>query len=431
MIRTARLLAAALLWLLARDLPAQQKWEFGGFVESAGQLYARKPNPSDAFAIGAVRAQIRSRVRFSNTLSWRGAYDIRLDTHRDVDRTNRFDVSQRGLRQPAGTLTECYLEFKAGPVDLRAGNQQIRWGRADGFNPTDNLVPYDYLDTFADQRLPVTALQADMYVAKARFEVAWIPFFTPTRLPLLGQRWFPGSSRTFGTANDAGSVFLDGTRTLPARTFGNGQWAVRWNQIVPRGEFSVSYFDGFDDLPFFSLGGMRVAEPREAGTVVHVPLNRQYCRVRVAGADFASELGPFGIRGETAYFDSTDPANRDHLLYVIGMDHTRGDWFAIVQYADLWVSSPVPETALFPELALRSTLMARIEKKMGPENTFEIKGAVRLRDGDAMVQPLCSIGLSGNWRLKIGATFFSGPRASYFGQFRDNANFTLALRYSF
>jgi len=426
MTRAAGLLSAALL-LLTPDLTAGQKWEFEGFIETAGQFFARKPRPADAFAIGAVRAQVKTRLRLGTALKWHGAYDVRLDSHRDTDRTNWFDVSQRGLRQPAGALAECYLELRLGPLDLRAGQQQIRWGRADGFNPTDNLVPYDYLDTFADQRLPVTAVKADLYVGRARFEAAWIPFVTPTRLPLPGQRWFPGSLPEPGPLREITPVFVNGTSVFPARTLGNGQVAVRWNQVVPRAEFSVSYFDGFDDLPFFSVGKIPEAG---AGSPI-LPLDRRYYRLQAAGADFASDLGPFGIRGETAYFNITDPSDRDHLLYVIGLDRAWGDWSAIIQYADQWLSAPLPETAVFPELAFRSTLTARIEKALGPSGSFEIKGAVRLRDGDFVVQPLYSLALRGDWRLKIGATIFGGPRDTYFGQFRDNMNLMLSLRYSF
>ncbi len=415
------LLCAALL-LPAAGMGAQRKVEYGGYAESIGQFYWKRPNPGDAYAIGETRAQLWSRISFGDKLSWRAAYEFRLDTHRDVARTDWSDVSQRGLRRPAGAVAEFYCDLHLGRIDLRVGQQQIRWGRADGFNPTDNLIPYDYLDTFSDQRLPVTALKADVYAGKSKLEAAWIPFFTPTRLPLPGQRWFPALSAAGGITP------VEGSRLFPARTFGNGQWAVRWNQWLPRGEFSVSYFDGFDDLPFFTVGSPGL---RPEATQVFVPLNRLYFRTRVAGADFATELGPVGIRGEAAYFDNTDPANRDHLLYVVGIDRTWGDWFAVVQYSDRYVSAPVSPTAVFPELAFRSTALYRIERTIGPSSSFEVKGAVRLRDGDVVVQPAYSIGLSNNWRLKIGATVFGGSPSAYLGQFRDNANIVLSLRRSF
>ena len=59
----------------------------------------------------------------------------------------------------------------------------MRWGRADGFNPTDNLLPYDYLDTFSEERIAVPALKADAYWQDSRFELAWIPV-----LPRRGSR---------------------------------------------------------------------------------------------------------------------------------------------------------------------------------------------------------------------------------------------------
>jgi hypothetical protein len=162
-----------------------------------------------------------------------------------------------------------------------------------------------------------------------------------------------------------------------------------------------------------------------------ISLGREYYRVRVAGADFASHLGPFGIRGEAAYFDQTDPANRDHLLFVVGLDRSWGDWFAIVQYAGQRVSGNLAGTALFPDLGLGSAMLYRIERTLGPSRSIEVKGAVRLRDGDFYLQPLYNVALANNWRLKIGATLFGGPRDAYLGQFRDNGHLTMQLRYTF
>jgi hypothetical protein len=415
---------------------AQKPFEFGGFLEASGRLFARRPNPPDAYATGASHFRLWSHATLSRCISWRGQVDFRIDTHRNVDRGRWADFNGRGLRQPAGEISEFYLDMKLGRVDLRAGKQVIRWGRADGFNPTDNIIPFDYLDTLTDERLAVPALKADAYLGKARFETVWIPFYTPTRLPLLGQRWFPGLPATAQIATVPGNnpstvdlSYRDVAGTFPARTFANGQWGVRWNQMIPRAEFSISYFDGFDDLAYFRTSANPIAVDPQPGFLVS--LRREYYRVHVIGADFASQFGPFGVRGEMAYFDQTDPANLDHLLFVIGLDRTWGDWFAIIQYAGQKVTGSVPTTAVFPDLGLRSSLICRIERTLGPASSIEVKGALRLLDGDLFVQPLYSIALANKWRLKLGGTLFAGPKDSYLGQFRDNSHLLLQLRYSF
>jgi hypothetical protein len=414
---------------------AQKTWEYGGFLEQNGRFYYRRPNPSDTHAQGSAHLQFWTRAGVTDRLSWRGTWDFRLDTHLDVDRHRWLDLSQRGLRQPAGSVNEFYFDARLHHLDLRLGKQTIRWGRADGFNPTDNLLPYDYLDTFSEERIAVPALKADAYWRDSRFEVAWVPFFTPTRLPLLNQRWFPRlpGSGTFSPAPGESPVevdltYRDGGRDIPPRTLGNGQLGIRWNQLVPRAEFSLSYFDGFDDIAFFRPLAALSAFPQPN---LIVTLNREYYRVRVMGADLASELGPFGVRGEVAYFDQTDPNNRDHLLFVVGLDRSWGDWFAIIQYAGQKLPGGSAPAALFPDLGMRSTMLVRIERNLGPSRSLELQGAVRLLDGDFMIQPLYNIALSNRWRLKLGARFFAGPVSGFLGQYRDNSSLDLQLRYTY
>jgi hypothetical protein len=419
-----------------RAAGAQKKFELGGFFESSAQVYSDVPSGDDARAAGAGRFQLWSQASLAPRFSWRGRLDFRLDTHKDVDRGKWLDLDQRGLRQPAGALSEFYFDMKLGRIDLRAGKQEIRWGRADGFNPTDNLIPYDYLSTFDDSRLGVTALKADAYLGQARIEAAWIPFYSPTRLPLLGQRWFPALPASASIAPAPGLEpvavqlsYKNGSVLLPARTMGNSQWGVRWNQVVPHGEFSLSYFDGIDDLPYFRPAAEYPARGMPPSLLV--ALNREYYRTHVIGGDFATELGPFGIRAEGAYFDQTDPANLDHLLYIVGLDRTWGDWFVIVQYAGQHVPAGLQESLVFPDLGLGSSLITRVERTLGPSRSFEVKGVFRLPDGDLLVQPVSSFALSNSWRLKLGATFFAGPRYGYLGQFRSNSNIHVQLRYSF
>lgn len=422
-------------WLLVSCFYAfpQSSWEYGGFLQESGRFYAKKPNPSDAYAEGNAKFQLWGRAPLGKGLSVRGVFDIRMETHGNVDRGRWLDVEDRGLRQPAGSISEFYLDAKLGHIDLRLGKQQIRWGRADGFNPTDNILPYDYLETFDDERIPVSALKADAYFAQTNLQFVWLPWYTPTRLPFLGQRWFPQLSASAVLSPIPGSPpnlvsldYRDLGGPLPARTFGNSQWGARVNQVLPRGEFSFSYFDGFDDLPYFRPDVFATSP-----TKAMVSLHREYYRVHVAGADFASEIGPVGIRGEAAYFDQTDPLNMDHVLYVVGIDKRWGEWFAILQYAGQKTNGRTPGSAVFPDLGLRSTLLWHVERTMGSSRSFEIKGALRLRDGDFLLQPVYSLALSNGWRIKAGGTIFAGKKNSYLGQFRDSSHLNLQLIYSF
>jgi hypothetical protein len=425
---------ASFVWWLALSAAAfgQSSLEYGGFFQESAQLFARKPNPSDVHVQGAAQFEIWCRTKINNRYSWHGSFDLQLDTHRDVDRNRWFDLSERGFTRPAGALSEFYFDAKLGHLDLRIGKQRIRWGRADGFNPTDNVIPYDYLDLFSETRLPSAAIKADLYLAQSSFEFIWTPFYTPTRLPLIGQRWFPRipDDMPDNSSNPVPVAYQDTGGALPSRTIGNSQWGVRYNQILPGAEFSLSYLDGFDDIPFFRPK-MPLLQPNLPVPDILVSFSREYYRSRIVGLDFASEIGPFGVRGEAAYYDRTDPGNLDHLLFVIGLDKTWGDWSAIVQYAGQKLNGRIPGQATFPELGLGSALIYRLERTLGPSRSFQIKGAVRLTDGDFLVQPVYSVAITNGWRLKLGASIFAGPQNGYLGQFRDSSHITVQLIYAF
>src|SRR5215510_8713387 len=108
--RQLRTLVGFVVLLCRVDLALGQKtWEYGGFLEQNGRFYYRRPNPSDTHAQGSARLQFWTRAAVTDRLSWRGTWDFRLDTHLDVDRHRWLDLSQRGLRQPAGAINEFYF----------------------------------------------------------------------------------------------------------------------------------------------------------------------------------------------------------------------------------------------------------------------------------------------------------------------------------
>jgi hypothetical protein len=423
----------------SRTALAQQEekaWKYPGSLELTGRLYGDRPHPADTRALLDLRGQIGIQGPIRRWLSVHGRWDLRADTHTDVDEGRWLDVDQRGLRPAAGTLDELYLDLELRHVDVRLGTQEIRWGRADGFNPTDNINPIDYADPFSPRRLGVPAIRVDADFGRTGVQGVWVPFFAPTRLPLLGKRWFPALPRTalapLGPSGEEIPVdvtYREGTRVFPARTLGNGQWGVRWNQLLPRGEFSLSYLYAFNDIGFYRTAtGVELGGPAPELVLV---LNREYHRVGILGFDFASELGPVGIRGEMALRNETDPDNLDRFVYIVGLDRRWKDWLLVVQYTDRAGGDTAGSTPVFPDLGLRSTLLSHIERTLGPTQSLELRSAFRLRDGDFLLQLRYSRALTDRWRLELGGALFGGPRAGYLGQYRGNDDLTFRLRYAF
>lgn len=434
------LAGAAVLALAAvppgRAEDPEKSWKHPGFVEVRGWTYEGRPHPADVRGLADAHGEVGVQGPLRDWLRLRGRWDVRLDTDAEVAKGKWLDLAQRGLRRPAGALGELYLDLALGAVDVRFGTQEIHWGRADALNPTSNVNPYDYTYPFSLRRIGVPAVRVQTERGHTGLDAVWVPFFTPSRLPLLGKRWYPLLPDTalvpLGPAGEEIPVavaYHEGTRTFPARTLGNGQWGVRWNQIVPGAEFSLSYLNAFNDVGFISASATVegvVPAPRLA-----VALDRRYFRMHVVGADFASELGPVGVRGEMAYVDETDPGDLDRFVYVAGLDRRWADWFVIVQFADRIGGTQAPGTPVFPNLGLRATLLSRVERTIDPAQSVELKTALGLRDRDFLMQVSYSLAVTDNWKLTLAGALVGGSRTGYLGQYRGNDNLSIQLRRSF
>src|SRR4030095_7975201 len=120
-------------------------------------------------------------------------------------------------------------------------------------------------------------------------DLVWVPFFTPSRVPLLDQRWVPAPS-------DPRVVSLNEINpVIPGRS----QLGVRYSRAADRIEYSVSVFDGFNHLP-----NIQVAPRLRPG---RFDLMRQYPLMRSYGVDAAMPTTWFTIKGEAAYSTSGTP----------------------------------------------------------------------------------------------------------------------------
>jgi hypothetical protein len=164
---------------------------------------------------------------------------------------------------------------------------------------------------------------------------------------------------------------------------------------------------------------------------VAVALDRHYFRMHVAGADFASALGPVGIRGEMAYVDETDPNHLDRFVYIVGLDRRWPEWLVIVQFADRIGGDQAPGTPVFPNLGLRATVLSRVERTIDPSQSLELRAALGLRDGDVLVQLAYNLSIGDHWKLTVAGGLFDGSRTGFLGQYGGNDALNVQFRRSF
>jgi hypothetical protein len=223
---------------------------------------------------------------------------------------------------PEFELKETYAGYQSDKLDIYLGAKIITWGRSDGFNPTDNITPYDYFFLSGnpdDQKLPNFLMQAKWHITPAiNLEVVLIPFYRPSiyRFDLfdLGD---------FTTFTDA---------TLPAKTFKNGSLGGRFNFDLQRVGFSVSYFRGYDPYYGFMINSFSLE-----GQVPSIELSATPYHKSSYGIDLAIPVGSWIIRAETVFDQTKDYEAQMHipnpnLNWVVGVERSFWDITAILQY---------------------------------------------------------------------------------------------------
>ena len=222
------------------------------------------------------------------------------------------------------SLREAYVNAYLGPLDLRLGQQIVVWGRADAFNPTNNISPLDLTVRSPiedDRRLGNVGLRSFLNFEPVRIEGVWMPLYVPAELP---SGIFP-------------EYVVQADPVFPDTSLENGLGAVRVHLELPAFETSVSYLHGYAPLPGFLLDRL------EGGVDYQVVISRAAYQHDVFGFDFSTAFGDaFALRGEAAYRRPTNWENeywspRPDLQYVVGVDRTFGTVSVIAQYMGRYV----------------------------------------------------------------------------------------------
>ncbi len=385
-----------------------------GFVETRLLAYPQDaPNDSANF-VGDALLRWEGQYKATPWLNFSGSFDARTDTHRQVSRTWPVDWDGRTIQRPALSMRQFSATLHRGKFTAEIGRQFIRWGKTDILNPTDRFAPKDYLASVVDSDfLGVNAVRATYESGANTLDFVWQIRFTPSRTPLLLQRW------TVPPAEAAGL----GLKDAGARYPGESQFGARWNHVARGYEYSLSFFNGFQTLPTFEARIFPSVQPA-------IALTRVYPQLRMYGGDVAVPLSWFTVKGEAAYLTSSTPGAQEYVLYVVQVERFVKEWAFVGGYAGSYTTrEPLTPLQFAPDRGFAKSFVGHAGLTIDANRSLALDTAIRANG--SFVKFEYSHAKGQHWRATAGAAWIRGDMDDFLGQYRRNSYISLAIRYSF
>lgn len=407
-----RRLAVLLLALSTHPLAAQS-FDQQGFFDTQALLYPQSAPGDSGNAVGEGLFRYEASYTSKSSFRIHAGFEARTDSHRQTERTWDFNYQDRGLQRPAFSIRRLSLLWYRGNWTVEAGKQFISWGKTDILNPTNRFTPRDFTNVAQTENLGVTAARATYTTGSDSFDFVWSPFLTPSRAPLLNQRWAVRPEQAAGIPLD----------DLGARYPGGSQFGFRWNHIGDGYEASLVLYEGSNYMPLFE------ATPLEGVPLVQV--QRFYPNLRLIGADVVKPLPWFTLKAEAAYYASNTAQADEYGLYVIQLERLVGEWTFIGGYIGEMITRERDPFDFAPDRGLARSFVGRAGYTIGPRSSmsFEAAGREDLDGGYGKAE--YSRLLSDAVRFTASYALFRGKPTDFFGQYRRNSHFMLKFRYSF
>ena len=406
-------LAWALLPVLLSVPAATQNFTQRGFLETDVSLYPETAPNDSGQAIDDSLFRYEASYKALPWLRLAGSFDARFNTHQEVERTLHLDWRDRSLERPALSLREFNATITKDKLTAVFGKQFIRWGKADILNPTDRFAPKDFLTVTDPDFLAVLAARVTYDTGTDSFDFVWQPFFTPSRTPLINQRWTVLPQAADGLSLvDLGSQFP-----------GRSSFGARWNHVGAGYEFSASFYDGFNYLPDFVATLSPLANA--------IDFVRTYPELRLYGVDAAVPLRWFTVKTEAAYYTSPDHQQDQYVIYVVQFERQIKELSIVAGYAGDAITARKPPLQFSPELGFARAILAHAQYAIDSTRSVAVDAAVRQNGTGSWLRAEYSQGFGQHWRATAGYSWIRGSDGDFLGQYHRNSFALLSLRYSF
>ena len=324
-------------------------------------------------------------------------------------------------------LDEAYLDLYFPAVDLRLGRQVVRWGTADGINPTDVINPRSVsLEALIDREvrsLPVPAVRAAFSPRPALgLTAVGVADFVAAPFPTEGV--YEMARAAVEKPPLGGTLAPDWLTLGPTPSGGPWELAVRAEGMVRGYNVYLSYFNGYDDFPALWMAPTGQATWRVRG---------EYRRQQQFGLAAAGTVGDAGVWAEAAY---TLPERLSVLDIppptVVALSTNQGTWQAVVggDYTfsgDVYLSGqvvynqagslllpyhpPTEQTGIYATALVRYSPPSRY--------TWDALVLANLRDWSALVAPGVAYELKPGLKLSVRYLDVVGADGTEFGRLRS------------
>lgn len=389
-----------------------QDFQQRGYVDIRTSFFPQTGANDSGRVIADALLRYEASAKLTPWLKLNGALDARSDSHRQTERSARFDWQDRGFLRPAFSFRRFSATAYKGPVTFEIGKQLIRWGKADILNPLDRFAPRDFLNVIDNEFLGVMAARLTIEKGAHTVDVVLQPRFTPSRTPLLNQRWV-----VLPPSLQIPLPLGQGAPALP----GGVQTGVRWNYLGKGYEMALAFYEGHNHLP--QVDGRFVPG--------RIELFNRFAPMRMYGGAGAVPLRWFTIKGEGGYFTSSSKNADDYVLYVAQLERTVGEWTIVGGYSGERVTQKKTQLDFAPDRGLARAFLTRVSYTISAEKSVAAEAAVRQNGEGAWVKAEYTQTLSTHWQARASMTLIRGNTNDFLGQYRRNSHAILALRYNF
>lgn len=389
---------------------AAQRFTYRGFVEGGLVVYPRDAPNDDTNIVAHALGRLEPSLRLPLGIFLAASVEARAATHDQV--TPVASYWDRTLRRPALAVRTLTATFAKGPLTVEIGKQFLRWGQSDIVSPADFFTARDYVVTILSEPLPTTAARLTFVKGEGTLEFVVAPRMTPSRTPLLHQRWIGLDAAVPGVRLEPGD------RDFPTTP----QVGLRYRR-TGRLDYSVSVFHGPHHLPL-----LRVTPDPARGVAL---ISQHYPDVAGAGGDAMAIAPGVTFRGEAAWFHSRSKDADSYGLWVGQLERQQGSWLLIGGYVGEWTGTSRGQRRFTPDRGLARGIIGRASWSRDDGRQLVVETLVRQTRTGGYLKIEYSRPYGPRWRLSVQAIAIAGRDGDFLGQYRLNSLTGTRARYSF